>query len=356
MSILPQIGMFQTEVNITVLPKNEVFQIVAVNFQLSSRVKTIINFVINFGVQRFKMLPSTLVHCGENLIWTIRILLESFWYVLEMYPWSLSENQASVQFKSRLLGLFLKRSFFGKHDFAVLVHSVYHYYQNLHFWDLKFFPKYKIGTCTHIIEEQTEKSSTYKFYGGGKAVLFSFDELFPYASMDLHEQQYQFLQGVKKTQKQSLVLNDGDVLCNVPLNILASKLTLKTIKELANLHDMYMPSKILLKNAQILLENHKCETCEELLTLFRPYKVASNSEYQQTWYRKNKEKRAECDKLRSSKSEYQESHNKSLHKHYWSKKNVKFPPDPPSIKLCQVSVLTLLQRCLRKPVVLFVGN
>jgi len=120
MSILPQIGMSQTEVNITVLPENEVFQIVAVNFQLS-RVKTIINFVINFGVQRFKMLPSTLVHCGEKLIWTIRILLESFQYVLEMYTWSLSENQASVQFKSRLLGLLLKRSFFRKQDFAVLV-------------------------------------------------------------------------------------------------------------------------------------------------------------------------------------------------------------------------------------------
>jgi hypothetical protein len=216
-----------------------------------------------------------------------------------------------------------------------LAHSVYCDYQKLHFWDLKFCPKYKISTCTCIIEEQTEKSSTYQFHGGGKALLFSFDELFPYASTDLHEQQYQFLQGVKKKQKQSLVLNDGDVLCNVPLNILALKLTLKTAKELANLHDMYMPSKILLKNAQILLENHKCETCEELLTLFRPYKVASNSEYQQTWYQKNKEKCAQCDKLRSSKSEYQESHNKSLHKHYWSKKDVKFPPDPPSIKLCQ---------------------
>src|SRR5882762_8246053 len=116
MSFLPQ-----NEVYMSFLPKNEVFQIVAVNFQLSSRVKTIINFVINFGVQRFKMLPSTLVHCGENLIWTIRILLESFRYVLEMYTWSLSENQASVQFKSRLLGLLLKQSFFRKHDFAVLV-------------------------------------------------------------------------------------------------------------------------------------------------------------------------------------------------------------------------------------------
>ena len=123
-----------------------------------------------------------------------------------MYTWSLSENQASVQFKSRLLGLLLKRSFFQKHDFAVLVHSVYHDYQNLHFWDLKFFPKYKISTCTHIIEEQTEKSSTYQFHGGGKALLFSFDELFPYASTDLHEQQYQFLQGVKKNRSRVLFL------------------------------------------------------------------------------------------------------------------------------------------------------
>jgi hypothetical protein len=190
MSILPQIGMSQTEVNITVLPENEVFQIVAVNFQLSSGVKTIIKFVINSGVQRFKILPSTLIHCGEKLCWTIRILLESFRYVLEMYTWSLSENQASVQFKSRLIGLLLKRSFFRKHDFAVLVYNVYCDYQKLHFWDMKLFPKYKIGTCMDIVEEQTEKSSKYQFYGGGKALLFSFNEIFPYALTDLHEQQY----------------------------------------------------------------------------------------------------------------------------------------------------------------------
>jgi hypothetical protein len=34
----------------------------------------------------------------------------------------------------------------------------------------------------------------------------------------------------KKNQKHSLVPNDGDVLCGVPLNILAPKLTLKTAK------------------------------------------------------------------------------------------------------------------------------
>src|SRR6202167_717083 len=132
-----------------------------------------------------------------------------------------------------------------------------------------------------------------------------------------------------------MVFNDGDLLCNVPLNVLAPKLTLKAAKALANLHDMYMPSKIQLKNAQILLENHKCKTCPDLLAVFQPYKVAFNAKYQQTWYQKNKEKHAEYDKQRTSNFKYQESHNKSSQKHYWSKKDIEFPPAPPSAELCQ---------------------
>jgi hypothetical protein len=123
----------------------------------------------------------------------------------------------------------------------------------------------------------------------------------------LNEQQYQFQQCVKKDNKQSLHLNDDDVLCSVPLNILTPKLTLKTAKELANSHDMYMPSKILLKNAQILLENHKCETCPDLLAVFEPYRIASNTERQKTWYQKNNEKCAEYSKHHYPTTEYCES-------------------------------------------------
>ena len=151
-------------------------------------------------------------------------------------------------------------------------------------------------------------------------MIFSSDELRPYTSDDIHGQQYQFLQCIKKNNKQTLDPNDGNVLCNMPLNVLVPKLTLKSAKELANLHDMYMPSKILLKNAHILLENHKCETCPDILAIFKPYKTASNAEYQQTWYQKNKEKRAKYKKQRAEKSEYQESNRKYAHKHYWSKK------------------------------------
>ena len=75
-------------------------------------------------------------------------------------------------------------------------------------------------------------------------------------------------------------------------------------KKLVVLHDMYMPSKILLKNAQILLEEHKCQTCDDVLSVFKPYKMASNAEHQKKWYQENIEKCAEYDKYRYLKSEY----------------------------------------------------
>jgi uncharacterized membrane protein len=84
---------------------------------------------------------------------------------------------------------------------------------------------------------------------------------------------------------------------------------------------VYMPSKILIKDAHILLENHKCETCPDLLAILKPYKVASNAEYQQRWYQKNKEKCAEYYESRYSKSEYQESQ-KNLHKNTISDKSL----------------------------------
>jgi hypothetical protein len=46
---------------------------------------------------------------------------------------------------------------------------------------------------SHIKKELAEKSTRYQFLGGGKALLFSSDELLAYASTDFLEQHYQFL-------------------------------------------------------------------------------------------------------------------------------------------------------------------
>ena len=125
-----EIVLSQNEVNISVLLQGGIFRIVIVNWQLFNEVKAVIDFV---GVKSIKNLTSTLVNGVEKMSWTIRILLESFRHVLKMYAWSLSENQTSVQFRCRLIGLLLKQSLFRKHDFAVFVHKVYHDHQNLGF-------------------------------------------------------------------------------------------------------------------------------------------------------------------------------------------------------------------------------
>jgi hypothetical protein len=46
--------------------------------------------------------------------------------------------------------------------------------------------KYSINSHTHIKEEYSDKSTRYHFYSAGKALIFSSDELHPYASADLH--------------------------------------------------------------------------------------------------------------------------------------------------------------------------
>jgi len=286
--------------------------------------KTVTYFLSNI-VKSFQKLTSTVVCGGEKIGWSIRIILECLQHVFKMYAWSLSESQASIQLRCKLAALFSKQSFFRKHDFAIYEYKLYRSSQNLH---LKIFSYNNKNSALMQTKENLTKSHQFHFYGGGKALIFSSDELFSYSSDDLQDQQYQFLQCIKKNDMQESVLNDDEVLCNVPLYILAPKLTLKCVKNISILHDVFMPAKILLKNAQILLQDHKCQ-CGVFLSVFKPYKVASNAEHQQTWYKNHKEKHAEYNKH----PKYQESNKKSSQKCYLSKKDVKFPPAPPSAEL-----------------------
>jgi hypothetical protein len=187
---LPQNGVFEVILNKTVfMPQNKTFNNVTVNCQLPDRVKNAVNSLLNIAEKSMEFLISTLIHGVEKLAWTIRILLECLQHILKMYTWSLSENRTSLQFKCRLIGLMLKRSFFRKHDFAACVHQIYHDYQNWFFWQLK---KYSNDSHTHIKEECSDTSPGCHFYSGGKALIFSSDELHTYASTDLNEKQYQF--------------------------------------------------------------------------------------------------------------------------------------------------------------------
>jgi hypothetical protein len=137
----------EAELNKTVLLQTGVFKIDVANHQLSDSVKSIISFVLILEVKSSNNLTSTLIHGGEKLGWTVRVFLESLQHVPKMYTWSLSENQASIQFRCRLVGLFLKQSLFRKHDFDISVYRIYHDYQNVCSQHLKLFSKY--CSCTH---------------------------------------------------------------------------------------------------------------------------------------------------------------------------------------------------------------
>ena len=193
----------------------------------------------------------------EKLGFGIKIVMESLQYVLKMYAWSLSENQASVKFRCRLIELFLKQSLFRKHDSAICVYKLYLGSQKSSFWHLKLLPDEQTNFNVQIRESHLNRSNGSYFYGGGQALILSSEEL-PYASHGLLKLQYKFLQYIKICNKQSPILTDDEILCKIPLDVLAPKLTVKCAKEISTLHDIFMPCKIQLKNAQGLLKEHKC--------------------------------------------------------------------------------------------------
>jgi hypothetical protein len=80
-----------------------------------------------------------------------------------MYTWSLSENQASVMFKCRLIAFFLKQSLFRKHDFAVYLYKLWHDSQKVLFWHWKIFPDYQHHSHAQIGEYQSDKSKIFIF-------------------------------------------------------------------------------------------------------------------------------------------------------------------------------------------------
>jgi hypothetical protein len=299
-----------------------------------------LNPILTLRVKSFQKLASPLLYGGKTLVWTFRNIPECLQHALRMYAWLLAENKKSVKFQCRLIALFLRQSFFHRHDFSAMVDKLDCSVQWWHTDNLGRISSCRKDLDHKILNEPPEMPIKYEFHGGGPSLVFSLDELSPYASINLNEMQYKFVKCVKTTDKHTYNSEvESAVLCTVPLNILAPKLTMKCIKDLASLHQIFIPARTLVKDAQMLLQEHKCDKCDDFICLFKPYKVQSNTQRQQNWYEKlSSDKKtahlAEKAKYKAS-SEYQ-AKNREKHKaDYWSEKEVKFPPSPPSAGLCQ---------------------
>jgi hypothetical protein len=185
------------------LPQNEVFEIILAHNGYNMTVLPYFGYYksvnlpewvfISYLNQKIRNLTSHLIYGGNQLAWAIRIALECLQHVLKLYTWLLSENQMSINFRCRLAGLFLKQCLFRKHDFAALVYKLYRSDHNLHCQHLELFPTYEKHFYCRNPERPSDSLNHFECYGGGKALIFSSDELLPYASANLNEKQYQFL-------------------------------------------------------------------------------------------------------------------------------------------------------------------
>jgi hypothetical protein len=95
-----------------------------------------------------------------------------------MYGWSLAENQLSIRFRCRLTALYLKQSFFQKHDFSAMVDQLVcggqrsPIFNNI-IWDSIFTHRKSFNH--EGVDASLKMPSTHKFYGGGPSLVFSSD-------------------------------------------------------------------------------------------------------------------------------------------------------------------------------------
>jgi hypothetical protein len=156
----------------TVLLQTEVLKSVTINCQLIlfNKVNAIMRTLLNVRAKSFNFLTSTLMHGGDKIGWAIRNLFECLQHALKMYVWSLSENQASIQFKGRLIVLFLKQPLFRKHDFTACVYKLHCGHQNMCF---SHFINFSDGRSNFHIPtgaDDCKKSNKSQFYTAGHLV------------------------------------------------------------------------------------------------------------------------------------------------------------------------------------------
>jgi hypothetical protein len=113
--------------------------------------------------------------------------------------------------------------------------------------------------------------------------------------------------------------------------------------------------KIQLKNAQILLKEHKYQ-CGDFMSVFKPHKVSSNAEYQRKWYQNHKENVLSTICNLNIKHLIENQHMNII----GPKKMSNFHQIPHQQtyvrRLCPNFLLTLLHKCLKRMVAQFVEN
>jgi hypothetical protein len=212
--------------------------------------------------------------------------------IYNIYISLLCQRSHDVRLKCKILQLKIHASLYLKHDF----HAKRLRISRRNKWEILIifcrlfsaFTQLKINACNknHSLKVAPIASS---IIGGGRLPVFDGNELVSHSHIALAEKnvRYKFEDYILEHDVQSYITMDKSITCcSLPLNLLASKLTMKQIREVANFHKQHIPARISVVNAQDLLKHHKCIDCDKFVSVFTKYTTVSNAETKRKQYNK----------------------------------------------------------------------
>jgi hypothetical protein len=127
-----------------------------------------------------------------------------------------------------------------------------------------------------ICKTKTTKLNTeikFVYIGGGKANMFSFDELMPEAtSYKMHSNSAPFKFVSYMLKNEAVLLNIAEnafVVVDHPFKQLTPKLTITDLKIIAASHGIFVQSKMNHISIQTAIQNHVCSNCSTYTSVFK---------------------------------------------------------------------------------------
>jgi len=166
------------------------------------------------------------------------------------------------------------------------------------------------------IEAENETSAI----GGGNTPTFDAKKLYSYVQLGVWKKnvKYKFETHVSIINASSYLNNDeSSIFCQLPMSLLVTRLTLKQLRIVANLHDIHISNRVSLQNAQNILEFHTCNSdCCSFGSIFKL--VLSHADQERIRYQhlssSQKERQSQNISKYRSTAAYKESRKQSNYK------------------------------------------
>ena len=187
----------------------------------------------------------------------------------------------------------------------------------------------------HSLKMVQNRNLSIRFVGGGKSFRTSYEYLKPFIISTEHQikhpENYSYIFdghfGFDKAMQKINASREKYFLCNVPLSVIADNLTTGQANEVAKEHNLHALSRKSLAEKQLAIKSYLCtKFCMQSFTLFKAVNKNLKSVRQQN---NAKEKKLNTHPKVGKKSSLKSSRIEQNHKHY-TRKNMKFPPSPPS--------------------------